>query len=522
MKKESSIFSTLQRVGRSFMLPIALLPAAGILLGIGGSFSNHETIVAFPFLDHAFLQSMFKVMASAGSVVFSNLALLFAIGVAVGLAKSDRGTAGLAAAISFLIMNQVINITLSLTHHLASPKQMEGAGQVMVLGIQSLQMGVFGGMIVGGMTVVLHNRFYNIKLPQFLAFFGGSRFIPIVCAFFAIILGAIMVVVWPPIQSVIRMLGTIVNESGYFGTFLYGLIERSLIPFGLHPVFYVPFWQTSIGGVETINGVVVTGAQNIFFAELADPNNTHFSIGVARFMAGKMPFMMFGLPAACLAMYHCAFKENKSKVAGLFFSAALTSFLTGITEPVEFSFLFVAPFLYAIHAVLAGISFMLMHMLKVTIGQTFSGGFIDFMLFGPLQGEAKTHWMYVPMVGVCYSFIYYFLFRWSILYFNLQTPGREVLTTEGANNQSDTSEDSEKELPKKLIVALGGADNIKNLDACITRLRVEVGDTSLVKEQDFKELGASGVLKIGNGLQIIFGPRSNTIKDEMQNILHKD
>ncbi|MGV3279081.1 glucose-specific PTS transporter subunit IIBC [Rickettsiales bacterium LUAb2] len=515
--KQSSIFSTLQQIGRSFMLPIALLPAAGILLGIGGSFSNPETIIAFPILNHVILQSIFKVMASAGSVVFANLALLFSIGVAVGLAKSDKGTAGLAAAISFLIMHQVINIILSLTGHIVDAKSMEAAGQGMVLGIQSLQMGVFGGMIVGGMTVVLHNKFCKIQLPQFLAFFGGSRFVPIIAAFSAMILGAIMVVIWPPIQHVIKMLGNLVIISGYFGTFLYGFIERSLIPFGLHPVFYVPFWQTSIGGVMEVGGKVVSGAQNIFFAQLADGSNQPFYIGSARFMAGKFPFMMFGLPAACLAMYHCALPENKNKVKGLFFSAALTTFLTGITEPIEFSFLFVAPFLYVIHCCFAGLSFMLMHIFHVTVGQTFSGGFIDFMLFGPLQGEARTHWMYIPLVGVFYSFIYYFGFRFVILKFNLQTPGRES-SNEGAENKKIKGDD----LAVAVIEALGGASNIINLDACITRLRVKVVNAAIVNEEQLKALGSAGVMKIGDGLQIIFGTQSDVIKQNMLAIMNKE
>ncbi len=504
-------FEKAQRFGKSFMLPIAVLPAAGLLLGIGGALSNPNTITAYPFLDVDWLQAIFTIMSSAGAIVFANLSVLFAVGVAVGLAKSDKGTAGLSALLAFLVMNATINALLILTGTLA--QENPGAvGQGMTLGIQTLETGVFGGVVIGLVTCTLHHRFRNIALPQFLGFFGGSRFVPIVSSLAAIVVGALMTIIWPHFQALIFGLGGLVDATGYLGTFLYGFILRMLGPFGLHHIFYLPFWTTALGGTEMINGQLVEGTQRIFFAQLGDPATQQFYVGTSRFMSGRFITMMFGLLGACLAMYHTAKPENKKRVAGLLLSAALTSFLTGITEPIEFSFLFVAPALYVIHALFDGLAFMLAHILHITIGQTFSGGFIDFMLFGVLQGEAKTHWMYVPLVGVPWFFLYYFTFRFAIVRFGFATPGREKESVE-------QSEFAPGERAQAIVAGLGGRDNLEEVDCCATRLRVTVKDAVKVDEAALKATGAHGVILRGNGVQVVYGPHVTIIRNEVEEIL---
>ncbi|WP_105664584.1 PTS transporter subunit EIIC [Cronobacter dublinensis] len=504
-------FEKAQRFGKSFMLPIAVLPAAGLLLGVGGALSNPNTLTAYPFLDVGWLQAVFTIMSSAGAIVFANLSVLFAVGVAVGLARTDKGTAGLAALLAFLVMNATINALLTLTGNLAQSNP-GAVGQGMVLGIQTLETGVFGGVVIGLVTCALHQRFNKIALPQFLGFFGGSRFVPIVSALAAIVIGALMTVVWPPFQKVIFGLGGLVEATGYVGTLLYGFILRMLGPFGLHHIFYLPFWTTALGGSEIVNGQLVEGTQRIFFAQLADPATQQFYIGTSRFMSGRFITMMFGLTGACLAMYHTAKPENKKRVAGLLLSAALTSFLTGITEPIEFSFLFVAPVLYVIHAFFDGLAFMLAHLLYITIGQTFSGGFIDFILFGVLQGEAKTHWLRVPLVGVPWFFLYYFTFRYLITRFDFATPGREKETQ--AVVQMDASERAQA-----IVDGLGGRDNLQDVDCCATRLRVTVNDGRKVNEAALTATGARGVILRGNGVQVIYGPHVTIIKNEVEELL---
>lgn len=506
-----SWFEKAQRFGKSFMLPVAVLPAAGLLLGIGGALSNPNTIAAYPFLDVAWLQGIFTIMASAGSIVFANLAVLFAVGVAVGLAKGDKGTAGLASLLAYLVMNATINALLTLSGKLAAANP-GAVGQGMALGTQTLETGVFGGVVIGLVTSLLHNRYNKIALPQFLGFFGGSRFVPIVSSMAAIVVGAVMTVVWPHFQKLIFGMGGLVDATGYFGTFIYGFVLRMLGPFGLHHIFYLPFWTTALGGTEMINGQLVEGTQRIFFAQLADPNTQQFYAGTSRFMSGRFITMMFGLIGACLAMYHTAKPENRKRVAGLLISAALTSFLTGITEPIEFSFLFIAPVLYVIHAVFDGLAFMLAHMLHITIGQTFSGGFIDFILFGVLQGEAKTNWLFVPLVGIPWFFLYYFTFRFVITRFNFKTPGREDVTV-----QSEQMAAGER--PAQVIAALGGKENIVELDCCATRLRVTLHDGALIDEALLKETGARAVIRRGNGVQVIYGPHVTIIKNEVEEIL---
>lgn len=519
------VFGVLQRVGRSFMFPIALLPVAGLLLGTGSSFSNAATVSKYALEailgEGTFLFAVLTVFSKVGGVIFDNLPLIFAMGVALGMAKKEKETATLSAAIAFLVMNMTISALLEIT---GSASSLAEGAVAEILGIETLQTGVFGGIIVGLGVAALHNRFYKIELPQMLSFFGGTRFIPIISTLVYIVVGVLMYYLWPLIQSGIYALGNLVAGAGSFGTLIYGYIERALIPFGLHHVFYLPFWQTGLGGTQIIDGVSVSGAQNIFFAELASPNTERFTVEAARFMTGKFPFMMFGLPGAAFAMYRCANPDRKKIVGSLLFSAALTSFLTGITEPLEFTFLFVAPVLYyGIHCVLAGLSFMLMHILNVSIGMTFSGGLIDFVLFGVMQGQSKTHWLYVIPVGIAYFFIYYLLFSAAIKKFRLKTPGREEHGEETKlytrADYKDKKSDGDYDRARMILQGLGGKENISDLDCCATRLRVTVKDASKVSDAALKRTGASGVIKRGNGVQVIYGPKVTVIKSRIEDIL---
>ncbi|MED5247601.1 maltose/glucose-specific PTS transporter subunit IIC [Priestia sp. LL-8] len=504
-------FEQAQQFGKSFMLPIAVLPAAGLLLGIGGALSNPNTITAYPFLNFAWLQAIFTIMSSAGSIVFSNLPIIFAVGVAVGLARSDKGTAGLAAMIGYFVMNSTINALLTINHDLAK-ENLAKAGQGLLVGIQSLETGVFGGIIIGVTTAFLHNKYNKIQLPQVLGFFGGSRFIPIIVSFASILVGVILFLVWPFIQQFINLLGEVVTGTGVIGTFFYGFILRMLGPLGLHHIFYLPFWQTALGGTLEIKGHIITGTQNIFFAQLADPSTTKYYDGVSRFMSGRFITMMFGLPGAALAIYHCAKPENKKLVGGLLLSAALTSFLTGITEPLEFSFLFVAPILYVFHALFDGLAFMLSHILSITVGQTFSGGLIDFILFGILQGIDKTNWIFVPLVGILWFFLYYFTFKFLITKRDLKVLGRE-------ESKQEVHQVKATERTQTIVQGLGNEQNIVVVDCCATRLRVTVKKEDLIKEELIKQTGAKGIIKKGNGIQIVYGPQVTIIKNEIEEYL---
>ena len=540
---KDKIFGVLQRVGRSFMLPIALLPVAGLLLGIGSSFTN-ETMLAAYGLNNVIhpgtlIYTILDVMSQTGNAVFSNLALLFAMGVAIGMARKEKEVAALSGAVAYIIMNTAIQAMINAAGGgeamAANPTKPAGGVEAMpanstttMLGITTLQMGVFGGIVVGLGVAALHNKFYKIELPQVLAFFGGTRFVPIISSIVYLVVGIAMFYIWPVVQSGIAALGALVLASGYAGTFIYGLLERALIPFGLHHVFYMPFWQTAVGGTAIIDGVTVTGAQNIFFAELASKSTTVFSVSATRFMAGKFPFMMFGLPGAALAMYQCAKPEKKKAAGGLLLSAALTAFLTGITEPLEFTFIFVALPMYAVHCVLAGLSFMLMHILNVGVGMTFSGGLIDLVLFGVMQGNAKTHWVWVIVVGAVYFVLYYIIFRFMISKFNYKTPGRDdaeevklyTRADVNARNAASGSVPAGNDPVSALIVeGLGGTDNLSDVDCCATRLRCTVKDAALVKQDVLKASGASGVICKGNGVQVVYGPKVAVIKAKLEDYL---
>lgn len=529
---KDKIFGVLQRVGRSFMLPIALLPVAGLLLGIGSSFTNATTIETYHLgkfiYEGGVLYTILDIMSKTGSAVFDNLALLFAMGVAIGMAKKEKEVAALSGAIAYIVMNTTISALITAK---GGVEAMAENSTTSVLGITTLQMGVFGGILVGLGVAALHNKFYKTELPQVLSFFGGTRFVPIVSTVTYLIVGIIMFYLWPIVQLGISKLGVLVLNSGYAGTWIYGILERALIPFGLHHVFYMPFWQTELGGSMMIDGNMVAGAQNIFFAELASKSTEVFSVSATRFMAGKFPFMIFGLPAAAFAMYKTARPEKKKVVGSLLLSAALTSMITGITEPLEFTFLFVAPLMYAVHCVLAGLSYMLMHILNVGVGMTFSGGLIDMTLFGILQGNAKTHWIWIVVVGLIYAVVYYFVFYFMITKMNLKTPGREPDDVEPKlYRRSDVNEAKEAKakgtdkrasdvVSAMILKGLGGKDNLSDVDCCATRLRVTVNDASKVMDDMLKASGASGVIHKGNGVQVIYGPKVSVIKSDLEDFI---
>ena len=524
---KDKIFGVLQRVGRSFMLPIALLPVAGLLLGIGSSFTNPTTLATYNLTniirEGGLLYTILNIMSKAGGVVFDNLALLFAMGVAIGMAKKEKEVAALSGAISYLIMNTTISTLIAAK---GGVEALAANTTASVLGITTLQMGVFGGIIVGLGVAALHNRFYKIELPQVFSFFGGTRFVPIISSLVYLVVGIVMFYVWPVVQGWIASLGNLVLASGYFGTWIYGIIERALIPFGLHHVFYMPFWQTELGGALIIDGNLVQGAQNIFFAELASQSTTQFSVEATRFMAGKFPFMIFGLPAAAYAMYRLARPEKKKIAGGLLLSAALTAMLTGITEPLEFTFLFVAPIMYAVHCVLAGLSFMLMHILNVGVGMTFSGGLIDLTLFGILQGNAKTNWIWIVVVGLAYALIYYAVFYFMIKKFNYKTPGREsddeetkLYTRKDVDARKKENKTQPDSVSALILKGLGGKDNISDIDCCATRLRVTVKNPDLTDEAALRQSGASGVTRKGHGVQVIYGPQVSVVKSNLEDYM---
>ena len=496
------MFKMLQKIGKAFMLPIAILPAAGLLLGIGGALSNPTTVATYPVLNNPVLQGIFTIMSAAGTVVFANLAMLLCVGLCIGLAKRDKGTAALAGVVGFLVMNATITSLLGIFNP-------DGA---------AIDTGVVGAIVVGLVAVTLHNKYQNIELPQVLGFFGGSRFVPIVTSFASIFIGAVFFLVWPPFQQLLVSTGAFIAQAGPVGTFFYGFLMRLCGAVGLHHMIYPMFWYTELGGVETVAGVAVAGAQKIFFAQLADPNHVGLYTEGTRFFAGRFSTMMFGLPAACLAMYHCVPKERRGKYKGLFLSVALTSFITGITEPIEFMFLFVNPILYVIHSFFDGVSFFIADILNISIGNTFSGGFIDFLLFGILQGNANTNWIDVVIVGVFWAALYYFSFRFLITKFNVMTPGRGEEQEEVIEQQTSSLTENAHEI----IKALGNAENIENVDACITRLRVAVKDVKLVNKARLKALGAIDVLEVGGGIQAVYGAKAVLYKSEVNQILGRE
>lgn len=529
MTKKRSVFAVIQQIGKSFFLPVAVLPIAGVLLGLGSSFTNEKTIAAYHLSgilgEGTILHGLLTIMSQVGNTIFGNLPLIFALAVALGMAKNEKAVAVLSAGISFFVMNSTINAMLKLTGKILADgsyaKDVLEGSITNVCGIDSLQMGVFAGVVVGLVTAALHNRFYKQELPAALSFFSGVRFVPIISVVAHIGVGILCYFIWPTIQNGIFALGDLVLKSGYFGTFIFGFLERALIPFGLHHVFYIPFWQTALGGTAVIDGVTVAGAQNIFFAELASPNTVRFSVEACRFMTGKYSFMMAGLPAAAYAMYRCAKPENRKIVGGLLISAALTSFLTGITEPIEFTFLFIAPGLFILHCGFAGLSFLLMHLLKICIGTTFSCGLIDFTLYGILQGQGKTNWLMILPVFAGYALLYYFAFKFIIDKFNLPTPGREddadsIKLYTKADFQEKKGKGKSDPISPLILRGLGGVSNIVDIDCCATRLRVTVNDEAKIEDSYLTSSGSKGIIRKGNGIQVIYGPQVSIVKSNFE------
>ncbi len=543
---KDKIFGVLQRVGRSFMLPIAVLPVAGLLLGIGSSFTNETTIATYGLQgilgNGTVLHALLMIMSKAGNVIFDNLPIIFAVGVAIGMAKAEKEVAALSAMISFFVMHASINAVLLLAGKVLAdgtiaPDVLEGT-IASVCGIQTLQMGVFGGILVGLGVAALHNRFYKIELPNALSFFGGSRFVPIISTVTYVGIGILMYFIWPAVQNGIFALGGLVTGTGYFGTLIFGIIKRALIPFGLHHVFYMPFWQTAVGGTMMVDGNLIQGGQNIFFAQLASSDVTHFSADATRYFSGEFIFMIFGLPGAALAMYRCAKPEKKKAAGGLLLSAALACMFTGITEPIEFSFLFVAPMLFAVQVILAGSAYMVAHILNIAVGLTFSGGLLDLVIFGVLQGNAKTSWIRIIPAGIVYFLLYYVLFSFLIKKFDLKTPGREdddeetklytkadvnARRTEAKEGESGSQAENSKDSRSAAIaMGMGGRNNITSVDCCATRLRCSIADSSLVDEKLLKSTGAVGVIVKGQGIQIIYGPQVTVIKSELEAYLAEE
>lgn len=537
---KDKIFGVLQRVGRSFMLPIAILPVAGLLMGIGSSFTNATTIETYGLTgilgEGTILHALLLIMSKVGSTVFDNLPLIFAVGVAIGMAKKEKEVAALSAVIAYFVMNTAISAMLTISGQILENGEIADtvlSGTIAsACGILTLQMGVFGGVIVGLGVAALHNKFYRIQLPNALSFFGGTRFVPIISTIVYMFVGILMYFVWPVVQNGIYALGGLVTGSGYVGTLIFGLIKRALIPFGLHHVFYMPFWQTAVGGTMEVAGVLVQGGQNIFFAQLADSANVaHFSSDATRFFSGEFIFMIFGLPGAALAMYHCAKPEKKKAAGGLLLSASLACMATGITEPLEFSFLFVAPVLFVVQVILAGTAYMIAHMLNIAVGLTFSGGLLDLFLFGVLQGNEKTSWLLIIPVGIIYFLLYYFIFKFLILKFDFKTPGREDDETETKlytkadvnarkeNNKEESVLGNSDSVSEAIIRGLGGKKNISDIDCCATRLRCTVADDSLINDAILKATGASGVVHKGKGVQIIYGPNVTVIKSNLEEYL---
>lgn len=530
---KSKLFEVLQRLGRSFMLPIAILPIAGLFLGLGSSLSNPSTIAALHMESYlgssTFLGNAILVMSGVGSVIFDNLPLIFAVAVAIGMAKKEKEVAALSAVIAFFVMHTTINGLLVANQQIVDgvvANHMLDGSIAAVCGIQSLEMGVFGGIIVGLGVSYLHNRYHRIELPSFLSFFEGSRFVPIISSVVFLLVGFMMYYLWPLVQNAIFSLGGLVADSGYYGTFIYGVIERLLVPFGLHHVFYIPFWQTAIGGSMEIGGAMYYGGQNIFFAQLADPNTVHFSAEATRYLTGKFIFMIFGLPGAALAMYRCAKTEHKKLVASLMVSATLTCALTGITEPLEFAFLFSAPILFVIDAILAGLAFMLAQLFNITIGLTFSGGLIDFLVFGVLQGNDKTSWLLAIPLGIVYFIAYYVIFKFLITRFQLKTIRRgddeDLQALQKQQRRKVVAQNPDYIIDPQalqIVKGLGGRDNFSELDSCITRLRMKVADPQKVNDSILKQAGAAAIMRQGQALQIIFGPKASNICSKVNEFL---
>lgn len=530
---KNRILSTMQRIGKSFMLPIAILPIAGLLQGIAIALTNQSMIEAYQLEsvlgEGTLIYSFMLILKNVASAIFDDLPLIFAAGVSLGMAKKEKGVAVLSAVIAFFVMHTTINSMLMIDGQLLSDGTVSSdviQGTITSMcGIQTLEMGAFGGILVGLGVSFLHNRYYKIEFPDVFSFFGGTRFVPIISTLVFIIVGIIMFYIWPIIQNSIYSLGHFITGTGYIGTFIFGIIKRCLVPFGLHHLFYLPFWQTAVGGTMVVDGTIVQGAQNIFFAQMTDPNLVHYSVEATRYFTGEFIFMIFGLPGAALAMYQCADFKNKKACGGLLLSAALTSMFTGITEPIEFSFIFVAPILFGVQVLLAGSAYMVAHILNITVGLTFSGGLIDFIMFGVLQGQSKTNWMMIIPVGIVYFLLYYIIFKYLIIKYNLKTLGRDGYQeiTVFKNSEKSKDENNPVDLQSVYVIkGLGGRSNFKELDCCVTRLRATILDMNKIDEGLLKQSGAAGVVCSGEVIQVIYGPRASIIKAKLEEYLENN
>lgn len=511
-----------QKLGKAILLPVAILPVAGLLLGVSSALSGQAVIDTYPILGNTVLQAVLQIMNAAGSGVFNALPLIFAVGIAIGLAKKEKGPAALAAVVGYFVLIITINSLLTITGDIAPPDVDPRAfGQGSQFGVLTLQMGVFGGILTGIVTGFIHNRFYNIKLPEMLAFFGGSRFVPIVNTFVFLIVGAMMYIIWPLIGNGIASFGEFATGLGTLGSFLYGLMLRTLYLFGLHHVFYLPFWTTAAGGTLEVGGQVYEGFQTIFLAQLSDPETTKFFGNLALFNSGRYLHMMFGMLGIVFAMYKAIPAGPKRKAtAGFLLSVGLTAFVTGVTEPISFALLFASPILFAAEAILFALSFVLASLANITIGSTFSAGLVEFLLFGVFQGNDKTNFLWVILLGIPVAIVYYFVFKFLILKLNAKTPGRddeEVTEQESAHQASNADGQA-----KTIIEGLGGFENITEIDNCATRLRVSVVKPDKINASLLKQTGAMNTVVRGKAIQVIYGPKVNIIRGEIDDYIQEN
>ena len=491
-----TLWEFFQQLGKTFMLPVALLSFCGIMLGIGSSLSSHDVLTLIPALGNPVLQALFTWMSKVGSFAFSFLPVMFCIAIPLGLARENKGVAAFGGFVGYAVMNLAVNFWLTAKGILPTTDAaiLKANNIQNILGIQSIDTGILGAVIAGIIVWMLHERFHNIRLPDALAFFGGTRFVPIISSLVMGLVGLVIPLIWPVFAMGITGLGNIINSAGEFGPMLFGTGERLLLPFGLHHILVALIRFTEAGGTQEVCGHSVSGALTIFQAQLSCPTTQGFSESATRFLSqGKMPAFLGGLPGAALAMYHCARPENRHKIKGLLISGVIACVIGGTTEPLEFLFLFVAPVLYVIHALLTGLGFTMMAILGVTIGNT-DGNIIDFVVFGILHG-LSTKWYLVPVVAAVWFAVYYAIFRFAIVRFNIKTPGRDVDTTPAADHAtSGVTGKSGYNVPA-ILAALGGAENIVSLDNCITRLRLSVHDMNKVDEAVLKANRAIGVVK---------------------------
>ena len=541
---KNKVVTAFEQFGRSFLLPVSVLPAAGIISGIGSAFTNDNTVAMYPFLDNTILQNTMKAFTVLGGVAFDNLPIIFAVGVAVGLAKNEKGSAAISGLLGFLVLHKMINFFLGITGQLVSTADLSSVDaklaladkmQTTVLGIQTMDLNVFGGIITGIIVYLLHKKAIKVKLPTVIGFFSGPRFVPIVTIPVMALTAAGFILVWPYVQLLINVLSVWILKSGTIGTFFYSVIERLLLPFGLHHGLNWPVRTTELGGVWEIGGERIAGTINAYIATIKTPTDVIDPM-ITRFSSGKFVFNMFGLSGAALAMYKTAKPENKKLAGSLLFSAAATAFLTGITEPIEFTFLFIAPALYGVHAVLSGITMFVTTAVGTAVLTPTGHGLINFIVYGVLQG-LRTKWYLVPLVGIFCFLMYYFVFKYAIEKFDFKTPGREdngevklaskqeARDKYGLKTLKDKTPVAGKELDvhtqaMSLIDAHGGPENIETVDACITRLRINVKDKSVVQSEFIKDhLNALGFVESGMQMQSIYGAHANVLKMEIQDIL---